>query len=32
VDAQTELDKIKNIRYDNNKTANSNVSRDNLNI
>jgi sec-independent protein translocase protein TatA len=31
-DAQTELDKIKNIRYDNNTTANSNVNRDNLNI
>lgn len=26
-DAQTELDKIKNIRYDNNTTANSNVKR-----
>jgi sec-independent protein translocase protein TatA len=26
-DAQTELDKIKDIRYDNNTTANSNVKR-----
>jgi sec-independent protein translocase protein TatA len=31
-DAQTELDKIRNIRYDTNTTANSSVSRDNLNI
>jgi TatA/E family protein of Tat protein translocase len=31
-DAQTELDKIRNIRYDTNTTANSNASRDNLNI
>jgi sec-independent protein translocase protein TatA len=31
-DAQTELDKIRNIRYDSNTTANSSVSRDNLNI
>jgi TatA/E family protein of Tat protein translocase len=31
-DAQTELDKIKNIRYGDNTMANSNISKDNLNI
>jgi sec-independent protein translocase protein TatA len=31
-DAQTEFDKIKNIRHDINTKANSNVSKDNLNI
>jgi sec-independent protein translocase protein TatA len=31
-DAKTELDKIRNIRYNSNTTANPSVSRDNLNI
>ena len=30
--AQRELDNIKNIRHDNNTTANSNISRDTLGI